>query len=71
MDPVFLINKQFRASRILAAPHIDDAQIVPAVFIGIILRLYMQPLLHLIQMVNEIGLILHIPINQSIVTDML
>ena len=67
LEPVFLMDQKFRASRIFSAPHVDDAQIFSAVFVGIVFRLYLKPLPDLRQVSYKVGLVLHVAIEQRIV----
>ena len=71
MNPVFLINKQFRASGIFPATHIDNTKIFPAVLIGVVFRLHFKPLLNLRKVGKKIGLVLHVAINEGIVLHMM
>ncbi len=70
VDPVLLIDKKLRAPGVFPAPHVDDAEIFPAVFIGIILGLHLKPPLHLVDLTDKVRFVLHIPVNQSIVLHM-
>ena len=65
--PVFLAQEKLRRAHIVTAPEVHNTQIVPAVLLTVILRLYPQPLLDFVLMTDKIILCLEIPIQQSVV----
>ena len=67
MDPILFINQKLRAPGVLPTAHIDNAEILSAVLLRVIFRLHLKPFFYPIKVLYEIGLILHISINQSIV----
>ena len=65
--PVFFPQKKLRRTHIVTAPQMQDAQIVPAVFLTVVLRPDRQPLFDLFFMGNKIILCLQVPVEQRIV----
>ena len=67
VHPVSAFQIQFRISGIFAASHIQNAQIVPGKFMGIVFFLHLKPFFDFFPVPGEIAFRLHVAIDQRVV----
>ena len=67
VQPVAAIEEKLRRIRILAAPHVDNAEVVPRVFVGIRFGAKLQPAADFVPVLPEVVLRLHVSVDQRVV----